>query len=254
VARVNDPPAYPIASVDNVLRLLGMLKGREGITLSEASKQLGVARSTAHRLLAMLRFHDFVRQEPDTKRYVPGPALLEIAVSMTGGWDVRALARPELEAVVHQLEETVHLVTLDGSDAFFLDSVECQQIVRVTSRAGISMPARVTASGKVLLANLDEEELRSLLGASWPKLRETLRVVREQGYATNFEESERDLGAVAVPIPAVDSMPSLALSLSAPIGRIDEARAAALAAPLATSARRIAKRLERGAGSKKPAR
>ena len=249
MARLNEPPAYPIGSVDNVLRLLGMVRGRDGITLTEASERLGVARSTAHRLLAMLRYHDFVRQEPDTKRYVPGPALLEIALSITGGTDVRALARTELEALVDRLQETIHLVTLEGSDIVFLDSVECDRAVRVTSRAGMSMPARLTAGGKVLLATLDAAALESIVPrASAPGLLEELRAVRERGYATNFGESERDLGAVAVALPAVNGLPRLALTLSAPIGRIDAERARTLAPRLAAGSNRLARRLRVASG------
>src|SRR5437763_16212817 len=67
-------PAYPIASVDRALRLLLLVAQRSRLRLSEASEALGVAPSTAHRLLAMLVFHDLVRQE-DRYAYVPGPAL-----------------------------------------------------------------------------------------------------------------------------------------------------------------------------------
>ena len=57
------PPAYPITSVDNALKLLLTFRDRPQLALSDASAYLGVAHSTAHRLLAMLAYHDFVRQE-----------------------------------------------------------------------------------------------------------------------------------------------------------------------------------------------
>ncbi len=55
-------PAHPISSVDNALRLLVILRDREEIRVSEASTEFGVARSTAHRLLAMLHSHGLVEQ------------------------------------------------------------------------------------------------------------------------------------------------------------------------------------------------
>src|SRR5215470_8861033 len=72
------PPSYPIASVDRALRLLLLVGRRSSVRLSEASQALGVAPSTAHRLLAMLAFHDFVRRDGDRRGYVAGPALAEI--------------------------------------------------------------------------------------------------------------------------------------------------------------------------------
>lgn len=270
------PPAYPISSVDNVLRLLKLLGGQDALTLTEVSHALGVAPSTAHRLLAMLRYHDFVRQDPHTRAYRPGRALLEIALAAAGapfpGWlDVRALARTELEALSRRVEETVHLVMLDGGTAFFLASVECRRTVRVTSRAGAAMPAHCTASGKVLLARLAAGELRGRLGpdplpgltprslTTLDTLREQLRAVREAGYATNFGESEDGLSAVAVAVPVksslgmtlskVATLGDLSVTVSTPSGRLDPGRAPGLAAAAAETAARIAERLARAAAA-----
>ena len=75
------PPAYPIASVDHALRLLMLFRDRPRVRLSEASEYLGVAHSTAHRLMAMLAYHGFVRQEPGSRAYLAGPALVEIGLA-----------------------------------------------------------------------------------------------------------------------------------------------------------------------------
>src|SRR5215471_1817551 len=89
-------PAYPIASVDRALRLMLLVAERSCVSLSEASEALGVAPSTAHRLLAMLVFHDLVRQE-DRFAYVPGPAMAAMARAVVQEVDLRELARPVLE-------------------------------------------------------------------------------------------------------------------------------------------------------------
>lgn len=65
------PPQYPIESVDNALRLLLLLGEQTEIRLTEASQYLGVASSTAHRLLAMLQYRGgFIRQDPASKAIV----------------------------------------------------------------------------------------------------------------------------------------------------------------------------------------
>lgn len=248
-------PAYPISSVENVLRVLELLRGRDSLTLTEVSRSLAVAPSTAHRLLAMLRYHDFVRQDPKSKTYRPGRALLEIALSVTAGIDVRALARPELEALSLRLDETVHLVMLDGATVFFLDSVESRRAVRVTARAGLEMPAHCTAAGKVLLARLSEGELRERLGAdplpgmtdrsltTLKALVRDLKSVRQAGYATNFGQSEEGLAAVAVAIPASAGDRELSITVSTPSDRLDEGRAAGVAAVARAAAERLSRTL-----------
>jgi DNA-binding IclR family transcriptional regulator len=248
-------PAYPISSVDNALRLLKLMSGRDGLKLSEISELLDVAPSTAHRLLAMLRYHGFVRQDPQTRLYRPGRALLEIAFAQTGGVDVRALARPELEQLARRLDETVHLVMLDGASALYLDSVESRRAVRVSSRAGAVMPAHCTAGGTALLAELSDEELSERVGpgplsamtsesiTTLAALRRRLRAVREAGYATNFGESEHGLAAVAVAIPRRTGRPTLSVSVSTPSDRLDRESAPAVAAAAHESAQRIARGL-----------
>ena len=57
------PPPYAIASVDHALRVAVMLQLEDGLTVSEVAERLGVARSTAHRLLAMLVYRDFAVQD-----------------------------------------------------------------------------------------------------------------------------------------------------------------------------------------------
>src|SRR5215212_2895129 len=97
-------PAHPISSVENALRLLVILRDREEIRVSEASAELGVARSTAHRLLAMLHSYGIVEQGPN-RAYRVGPVLAEIGLSALRQVDVRAHIRPFLEALVAELDE-----------------------------------------------------------------------------------------------------------------------------------------------------
>lgn len=73
-------PQYPIGSVDRALKLLLLLGEQPQIRLTDAAKHLGVASSTAHRLLAMLQYRGFVRQDPVSKAYHPGPAADERGV------------------------------------------------------------------------------------------------------------------------------------------------------------------------------
>jgi IclR family transcriptional regulator, acetate operon repressor len=205
-------PHYPIESVDNALRLLLLFEERQQVRLTEAATYLGVASSTAHRLLAMLQYRGFVRQNQSTRAYEPGPALSSIAFAIMRQMDVRSRARPVLERLNKEFGETVHLGRLEGQYVSFLDSIESTRAVRVSSRVGRALPAHATSSGKAALSQMSSEEMRRLYPhehldritdntiASRAKLEEALQTVRRRGYAMSNEESEDGVASVAVPV------------------------------------------------------
>ena len=238
-------PAYPIASVDNALRLLRLFRDQPRVRLSEASEHLGVAHSTAHRLMAMLAYHGFVRQEPDSRAYVAGPALVEIGLAAVRQLDIRRHARPALEALAGSLGETVHLAVLEGSNVRYLDAVESSRALRVASRTGSALAANCTASGKAMLAALPDAEVSALFAGhqaltaltsrsitSRSRLLAELRHIRDRGWAVNQEESEEGVASVAVAVLGPQQVPVAARAVSAPVARMTEAAAAGAAAEL----------------------
>jgi len=251
-------PAYPIASVDNALRLLMLFREQARVRLSDASEHLGVAHSTAHRLLAMLAYHGFVRQEQDSRAYVAGPALVEIGLAAVRQLDIRLLARPVLEDLAATFAETAHLTILEGATVRYLDAVESSRALRVSARTGTALPANCTASGKAMLAALPDSEVPALFDrpgsvgpgklpsltkrsvTSLTRLRAELRRVRERGYALNTEESEEGVASVAVAVLGHRDAPIAALAVSAPVTRLDAKMADQIAARLRVDADRLA--------------
>lgn len=233
------PPQYPIESVDNALKLILLLGEKAEVRLTEASAHLGVATSTAHRILAMLTWRGFTRQDPATKAYGPGPALTTIAFSVLRRLDIPRLAQPMLDELAAELGETAHLGTLEGDKVRFLAVAEATSAVRVATRLGLSLPAHRTSTGKVLLAELTDEQLRRLFPSEeledvTPKsiktrseLEEELARVRVDGYAVNREESEDGVASVAVAVP-VSSGLKLALNVSAPMYRLPASKSRAV--------------------------
>lgn len=233
-------PTYPITSVDNALRLLLLLRERKVIRLSDASEYLGVANSTAHRLLAMLVYHEFVEQEPGQRTYVAGSALVEVGLAAVRRMDLRTNARPALEDLAARSGETALLSRLEGDMVICLDSIESRKALRVASQAQLSLPAHCAASGKALLATLSRTELRRLYPArgripgstiksisSRPALERALEEIRQRGYAVAEEESEEGLTSIAAAVHDARGKAVAALSVSGPVSRLDARRRAA---------------------------
>ena len=246
-----DGPSYPITSVDNALRLLLMFGDQRRLRLSDVSTSLGVAHSTAHRLLAMLVHHDFVRQEGDLRTYVAGPALLDLGLAAVRNMDTRTLARPILEDLMRKVQETVHVSQLEGGKIRYLASAECDRPLRVADRTGQMMPAFVTASGKALLAELTLAQLDELypaeaVGSASDKLSQVerkaldteLAAVRERGYAINYRETE-DIMSVATAVRDGRGHTVAALNASAPSSRMGKRRQLEIVRQLHAAAARL---------------
>jgi DNA-binding IclR family transcriptional regulator len=248
-------PNYPIESVDNALKLLLLFAEQKSISVSEASRSIGVAPSTAHRLLSMLQYYDFVSQNPTTRSYEAGPTLINMGLAVVRDMDIRRLARPFMEELRSEVGETVHLTILQGKNVLFIETIESLQALRVGDRTGISMPVHCTASGKALLAELPLERLHELFPSeqlvgltphsltSREALERELSRVRERGYATNFEESEPDVSAISAAIHDRLSRVRASLTVSAPSTRLHEDLATQIAAATMRTAAEIGKRL-----------
>jgi IclR family transcriptional regulator, acetate operon repressor len=227
----NSAPPYPIQSVDYALQLLLILKRDGVLRVSEAAAELGVARSTAHRLISMLRFRGFVEQARD-RTYRAGSAFADLGGGPSSATALLGIARPHLVRLTEKAGETSNLMIRVGSDVQFIDSIESRQALRVGSRVGVRLAARLTSGGKVLLADLPFEEVALLYPelaadeAALSTLKRTLAGVRRQGFGTNVQESERGVVAVGMAVRGLNGSPIGAVTLSAPTVRFSRGKVA----------------------------
>ncbi|WP_218041112.1 IclR family transcriptional regulator [Acrocarpospora macrocephala] len=233
----NIRPAYAISSVDNALHLVQMLARDGAVRVSGAAAELGVAKSTAHRLLGMLCYRGFATKDGD-RLYRSGPALSAVRQSGSRHGELSLVARPFLERLQRESNETVHLVVLRETSVEFLTSLECTQPLRVGSRAGAVMPAYRTSGGRAFLAALSEADLVRLFPdgspdpeLDWTTFLRSLEIVRRRGYGISAGETERGITAIGATVRGPDGDPIAAVAISAPSLRFQRSqlpRAAAL--------------------------
>jgi DNA-binding IclR family transcriptional regulator len=246
---VKNRPPYAIESVDNALRILQMLRDSGQVRVSDMAAELGIARSTAHRLLAMLVYRDFAVQAED-RSYRPGPAMAAEPLRREPTQRLRQVMRPHMEALCDQVAETINLVVRLGTQTRFLHTVESAQVLRVGDRQGTILPAWKTSGGKALLAELPDTQLTAVLrgangrppegmtAAERRSLVNELRLVRDQGYAENIQESESGVCAIGLCVRDKSGDPVAALSVSAPSVRYTPDRSRAFLCELRTTVAR----------------
>jgi len=247
-------PQYPIESVDNALRVLVLVGQHPGIRLMDVARHLGVASSTAHRLLAMLAYRGFLRQDTTTRGWTTGPTLDHLALDVLRRLDIRALAHPALERLCAHTGETIHLGRLHGNEVHFIDSIETTRALRVGGRLGRTMPAHCTSNGKAMLATLTHDQLLALypdehLPALTPHsittrthLLQALDQIRHDGYATSNEESEEGVASIGIALRPTTAGPH-AITASAPLSRMTPTTRTTILKHLRTTADHINQQL-----------
>lgn len=223
-------PPYRLSSVDNALVLATVLRTEGSLSVTEAARRLGVAPSTAHRLLSMLVYRDFAVQD-SSRQYRPGPAFSLEEHQGLGTGLLREVANPHLEALARRTSESVNLVVRVGEFVHFIASWESTQPLRVGSREGMTFPAHLTSGGLALLAELSDAQLRDLYAAPRWVGREDIRPdlvalqrelagVRRTGAAVQRNRSEAGVTAVGVSLGETGLTPA-AVSVSMPTLRYD---------------------------------
>lgn len=224
-------PAYSLESVDNALRLIQVLRDEGRLRLKDAAELLGIAPSTAHRLLSMLVYRGFAEQD-ESRTYLPGPAIGVPPVAADWTREFKNRAQPHLDQLLSRLDETVNLMIRVGTSVRFLLTLESSNFLRVGDRQGTVLPARLASGGKAMLAELPPEHLARLYQSSsayspdplppeeFEALGRELRGVASRGYALNNGETENGLAAVGVVLLGKGGAPTGAFSVAAPAVRL----------------------------------
>jgi DNA-binding IclR family transcriptional regulator len=221
-------------------------------SLSEVCRTTSLAKGTVYRLLAGLAARSVVIKDPLTANYMLGPGLLRLANGAFLGIGVVAtLCRSLLEGLANSTQETVALHVQAGIERVCIDEVPSPQGIRYTSGVGSSAPLFVGSAGKVLLALMGEEERERSLrllerrtdGNGPPTtLRNSLRQVANEGFATST--AERVEGATAISVPIHSQVMPMSLSVLGPTQRLPRKRLIGFLPELLQVASEIASILE----------
>lgn len=249
-----DKSVAAVQSVDRaltVLEIVGKL-GTAGVT--EIAAELGVHKSTASRLVAVLESRGFVEQLSDRGKYRLGFAIVRLAGSTSAQMDLAKESQGICDRLSQQCGETTNLAVLD--DDRIINVVEAHGPAEITLRSwvGQNCPAHATSSGKALLADLSPEQVVERMGDPLPTFTDNtvataadlaaeLAVVRDSGWASVREELEIGLNAVAAPVRDSTGKVIAALSVSGPAYRLEPERFEFVAEMSLAAAAAISRRL-----------
>ena len=243
---------YKVQVIDRALAIIDALaNARDDASLADLAEKVKLHKSTAHRLTSILERHRMVERDPESGRYRLGLRLFELGSIVMGRFNIRDRAHPHLERLLYEVNETVHLCTLDGGEVLYLDKMEPVRSVRMASRIGHRNPAHCTSVGKAMLAFLPESETDDILRQHGLKrftaktittpaeLKAQLKTIREKGYSIDNEEIEEGVRCIGAPVLDHTGRPIAAISVSAPSFRLPMDKVPAAAAAVSRAAQAL---------------
>ena len=230
------------AGVQATLAVLDLLAARSPLSLAELSRELGIAKSTLHRVCAVLMERGWAVRDHDG-RFDLGIRALRLGSSSSELPIVIAFRTVAAEFLTRH-DETLALAVLDGGESLYIALEETSQPVRLATHVGSTTPAFASASGRVVLASHTKESVAAMFGGrllltptgrrlnGMAELQSILAEVRERGYAENVEETAEGLYAVSVPVVNDAGVTLAALTALVPTSRLSTERREAIVAEL----------------------
>ena len=241
-----------LQSVLTALDVLDCFSSDEELGISEVARRVGVAKSTAHRLLTTLCARGMAEQNPETGRYRLGMRLFSLGQLAASRSQMHRLALPVLAELKQRTGDTIHLAIPDGVDMLYVERLETVREMRLMSAVPRRIPCHATSSGKAVAAFDDDmatarvtagltRETTSTL-VSPAQYRADLLKTRRRGFAVNVDETVVGLTSVAAPVFDHAGKPCAAISIVGPTSRI-LANVGSPAQLVQTAAARLARRL-----------
>lgn len=220
-----------IAAVERSLDVLDLFAGCETLGVTEIAKSLRLSKAVVYRILSSFRVKGYVTIDPDTRRYALGHKVLHLGLAYMDRLDIRALARPEMEALVRATDETATLSLRTGWTRVYVDQVLPDRDVKMVVTLGRAVPLHAGASSKAFLAFLGADEVTAYLAqgkldrltpltiTTEKALLKELAAVRQRGYSCSLGERMEGAGAVAAPVLGTEGRPVAVISVCGPVER-----------------------------------
>jgi DNA-binding IclR family transcriptional regulator len=207
-----------------VLVVFEAVAANQPIGVATLSRMLGMDKSAVQRALVTLAEQGWIQaREDQATRWETTPRIVTIAHSSRAKSDLRHTIQQVLEQLAAQTGETATFNEPVGLNLVVSQVAESAQPLRMVPRIGTLIPARDSATGRILLPFLSPERRTELLGepadAAFSAL---LDACRTRGYATSDEVNDASM-TIAAPVFEHDGRPLGVVAISGPAERMPRA-------------------------------
>lgn len=252
---MKDPNDYNVRAVERALQILECFDDNHPERgISEIAEEIGLHKATTHRILTTLLNSGYIERAADGQRYRLGLRLSDLGFKVMRRMNLRQEALPLVRELSQELGETCDLSVCDHGRVYYLDVIQSRHALTVSAMPGQRLPLHSTASGKMLLAHLPEDEIDRVFEGSLraytpntitvpEQLRAQLALIRERGYSVDNEEYEIGIWATSAPIFNHAGKVLAAVSVLSPTSRINPERSDEIIRLLVETTRAISRRM-----------
>lgn len=222
-------------SVRRTLEIFEMMMQRgKPVGMTEIIAELAIPKSTAYELVNLLVAAGYVAPSDRGGGLFLGRKLFELGMAYRSQVDLLKDGSKFVEELRDATGETVQLSVLDDGMMLVLMKEEGIKPLRIISQVGSRVPVNWAASGRLLVSDLDDDELRALLKRTVQPspsgraktdidtLVTEIRRFRKRGFATEVNETNEDAGCVAAPIIDSTGRCIAAMSVVVPAQRLNK--------------------------------
>jgi len=240
-------------TVAKALSLLEELAGSDTpLGVTELAQRLGLGKSNVHRLLQTLVELNYAKKA-EGPNYVATLRMWEFGCSIVSHLALRDVARPFMRQLSDLTKETVHLSEYQRGEVLYLEKIESKEPVRAYTQLGGRAPANCTATGKILMAYLERQEIEEILSdvtqyspttiTDLEKFLTETSSSRARRYALNNGEWRADINGLASPVADATGTVIAAIGISAPASRLTSSEIEKYAPSVIETSRAISQQL-----------
>ncbi len=234
--RKREKKEYIVHNVDIAFEILFLISHYGNLSFKDIESKIDASSTQLKKIITILVERDYINYNKRKRTYSLGIKNFEVGYSYLSHVEIRKIAKPFLIELGELVKENVYLAIRSAWEIVYIDAFEVDRTVTVKSRVGKLLPMYASASGKVILAYMDEEELEEFFNevkmvpftkktiTDKEKLKKHLKRVRDWGFAIDNEEWEYEVKCISVPVWDYTGKVVAAITLSAPAYRLPKER------------------------------
>ncbi len=213
-----------VQSLERGLHAIRCFTGdRPDLSITDVAERTQISRAAARRILLTLEGLGYVGRNQAGLFHLQ-PAVLSLGYAYISGQQLPQVARPYMQSVADEIHGSSSLAVLDRSDILFVGRVRSPSLLTTTLSVGSRLPAHITAMGRVLLAEVPDDQIdRYLQNANFQSLTDLTLVdpadvkaaiLKARQLKYSFVDGELAIGVRAVAVPVHDHSGAVVASLN----------------------------------------